>query len=481
MTHIYDIAIIGGGVTGAATAYELSKRQLSVLWLEKENDLAMGATRANTAIIHGGYDPAPDTLMGKLNVAGAELCMELCETLNVEYRETGSYVIAFTPEDEAHLTMLYERGLKNGVRDMRIVDGDTVRADQPHLSEKVTKALRIPRSGVMNPWEFALAMGEVAVRNGVELKLGQEVTAIAAAEDGYTIRTQTDTFRSAYVINAAGVHSDEIHNLVAEPTFTIVPTRGEYYLLDRTVGPLVTSVIFQCPTEQSKGVLVSPTIHDNILVGPNSEVIDDKENTAVTRAALDLVARDAAKSVPDIDFSYSIRNYAGVRANSDRNDFVIEFAAPRFLDLAAIKSPGLTCAPAIARLAVEMLAADGLAMTEKSDWRGGRDIVRFKSIPEAERAAFIRNNPLYGRVICRCETITEGEIVAAMRREIPPVSLDGMKRRAGTGMGRCQGGFCGPRVLEIIAREAGIAPDDVLNDADGSYILTERTKGGRHA
>lgn len=479
MRDVYDVTIIGGGVSGAALAYTLSQYEVKVLWLEKENDLAMGASRANTAIVHGGYDPEPDTLMGKFNTQGAYMCMDLCDDLDVEFRKTGSFIIAFNDAEVEHLKLLYERGLANKVKDMEIMDGDQVRTREPHLSKEVVAGLWIPHSGVINPWEFTIAMGEVGVRNGVELKLKKEVTGLTREGDLWVIDVNDgkETYYANYVVNAAGVHSDEIHNWVAEPAFKITPTRGEYYLLDRAIGPSVNAVIFQCPSARGKGVLVSPTVHWNILVGPNSEVIDEKEDTSVTREALDNVGEQAKRSVPDLNLRASIRNYAGIRSNSDYGDFFIQISAPHFVDIAAIKSPGLTCAPPIALYAKGLLEQEGLALKKKTDWKGGRKVVRFKEIPEEKRADFIRENPLYGRVICRCETITEGEIVAAIHREITPVSLDAVKRRAGTGMGRCQGGFCSPRVLEIIARETGLEPTEVMDDAAGSYILTGMTKG----
>jgi glycerol-3-phosphate dehydrogenase len=279
------------------------------------------------------------------------------------------------------------------------------------------------------------------------------------------------------VINAAGVESDRIHDLVAPPAFDIVPTRGEYYLLDGTAaGSVVRSVVFPCPSREGKGVTVSPTVHGDYLIGPNSEVIADRDDTSVTRGALLEIALKARRIVPQLDLRTSIRNFAGIRSNSTYGDFFIKRSAAHFIDLAAIKSPGLTCAPAIARVTREMLCEDGLSIEKRKDWRGGRRVVRFKGLSEEERAAFVREHPLYGRVICRCETITEGEIVAAMKREIPPVSIDGIKRRAGTGMGRCQGGFCGPRVLEIIARESGRDPLCVEEDGNGSTILIGETK-----
>ncbi|HZK28998.1 MAG TPA: NAD(P)/FAD-dependent oxidoreductase [Clostridia bacterium] len=490
---MYDLAIIGAGAIGSALAYTLSRYDLRIALIERENDVAMGATRANTAIIHAGYDPAPDTLMGQLNVEGTRLCYRLCEELDVEHRKTGSFVVAFDAEQRATLDVLYRYGIENGCQGLEIINGTEARRREPNLSEEIVAALWAPEAGVINPWEFTLAMAEVAVRNGVTFMPDSNVTGLSRHGDHYeitltptdsqSVSEETRTIRARYVVNASGVESDHLHNMVAPPQFTIQPTRGEYFLLDRTVGPLVESVIFQCPGRNGKGVTVSPTIHDNFLIGPNSEVIDDRDNTAVTQEGLCEIEFLATQMLPSLDVRASIRNFAGVRANSARNDFFIEMSADHFLDLAAIKSPGLTCAPAIARYAKDLLGEAGLPLNKKSDWWGGRKVIRFKDIPDDEREAFIRDNPLYGRVICRCETITEGEIVAAMRREIPPVSIDGVKRRAGTGMGRCQSGFCGPRVLEILAREAGRSPLSIEEDASGSTILTGETKkaGCSHA
>lgn len=486
MSKHYDLAIIGGGVAGAALAYEMSRYKLSILMLEKENDVAMGASRANTAIIHGGYDPEPGTLMGRFNAPGVKACFDICRRLDVEVKKTGSYVIAFGEEEEKHLEKLYRQGLANGVEGMRIVSGEEVRRAEPNLSPEVTAALHVPESGVINPWEFTLAMAQTAVRNGLDLRLEHCVEGLEPRPreegGGWHIRCRTPRgeqhFEARFVVNAAGVYADKLHNLAAEPAFTIQPARGEYFLLDRAGGALVNAVIFQCPGRFGKGVLVSPTVHDNILVGPNSERIEAREDTAVTQAGLDEVARSAKRSVPSLNIGLSIRNYAGIRANSDIGDFYIQFAREGFLDVAAIKSPGLTCAPVIAEYARDLLAGAGLALEPKPDFADGRRVLRFKQLTPEERSELVRKNPLYGRVICRCETITEGEIVDAVHREITPVSLDAVKRRVGTGMGRCQGGFCGPRIVDILARELGKSPEDILQDAAGSWLLCGETKQG---
>lgn len=473
---MYDVVIIGAGVVGCCVAYECSRYQLKVLLLEKENDVSLGASRANTAIVHGGYDPDPDTLMGKYNVRGAYLTMEQAEKLDVEFHKTGSLIVGFDEKDARVIKKKYENGLLMGVQGMKILNGDEVREREPNLSPDITIALWVPESGVINPWEFTLAHAEVAVREGVELKLNEEIRGIEQKEDHYLIHTQDADYEAKFVVNCAGTHSDEIHNMVAKPAFKVEATRGQYYILDRAVGELVKSVIFPCPNELTKGILVSPTVHENILVGPDAEIIEDKENTGTTAAGLSKVAKDATRCVPGLNLRNNIRNYAGVRANSDYGDFFLKIVAPSFLDIAAIKSPGLTCAPVLAQEGLKLLEDEGLVCKPKAQWNGTRKVVRFKEIPEEEREAFIAEHPEYGRVICRCETITEGEILAALKRGIPVVSIDGVKRRTGTGMGRCQGGFCGPRIMEILCRETGLKPEEVVQDKAGSYILCGPTK-----
>lgn len=475
---MYDVAIIGSGIVGAACAYRLSRFNLKTVVIEKNNDVCCGTTKANSAIIHAGYDPKPNTLMARLNVEGSKMTQEICEKLDIPYKQIGSLVAAFSEEEAKTIEELYQRGIKNGVQGVKVIGKDELKKLEPNISDEAVCALYAPTAAIVNPWEYGLAMAETAVRNGTEIMLEAEVTGIDKKENSWNIHTAKGDIEAAYVINAAGVNSDDIHNMVAEETFRILPSAGEYYLLDKSEGTRVSHIVFQCPNKEGKGTLVAPTVHGNLIVGPNS-VSGDKEDISTKTASLDFIRETASKSVPSIAFRENIRNFTGIRANSTINDFIIEFAAEHFLDLAGIKSPGLSAAPAIAKMAEEMLIENGLESVEKENFIDKRTHIVFKHLSAPVKNQVIYQNPAYGRVICRCETITEGEIIAALNSPIPPVSLDGIKRRAGSGMGRCQGGFCGPKILEIMAKFKNTDYENILQDNTGSYILTEPTKNGR--
>ncbi len=480
---MYDIAVVGCGVIGAATAYALSRYDCRVVVLEAENDVADGTTKANSAILHAGYDPEPGTRMARLNVSGVAMAKEICAKLDVPYRACGSLVLALSEADLPHIRHLYENGVANGVPGIRLLSAAETLAMEPGVASTVAGALYAPSAAIVSPWEYALAMIEVAVRNGVELRRSCPVSAIQRTEKGFSLSVPGGTVEAKYIINAAGVYAEAVHAMLAPSPFHIQPTRGEYYLLDKSEGARVNHVIFQCPNEQGKGVLVSPTVHGNLIVGPNAERVAD-ENTACTGAGLAYVSATALRSVPGVCFGESIRNFAGVRANVDVDDFVIGEApdAQGLIDLAGMKSPGLSSAPAVAEEAVRILAAKNILGAQKAAYRDGRRHVRFKALSPAEKEALIRENPAYGRVICRCETITEGEILDAIHSEVPATTIDGVKRRCNAGMGRCQGGFCGPRVLELLSRETHLSPLDVLQDKAGTNVLVSETKlGGKHA
>ena len=480
---MYDVVIIGCGVVGASAAYELARYKLRVAVLEAAADIAAGTTKANSAIIHAGYDPEPGTLMARLNVEGNRLTGEICEKLQVPFKRVGSLVVAFSPEQLPTLRTLYDRGCNNGVPGLRLLSGEEARAMEPGLSEEVCGALLAPSAGIIDPWGFAIAMAETAVRGGVELRRDCPVTGIEDTGAGFVLHTPAGDVDARFVLNAAGVDADRVHEMLEPNDWHTLPSRGEYYLLDKSEHDRVSRVIFQCPGPEGKGVLVAPTIHGNLICGPNAEAVEDRLDLGNTAAGMAEVRAKASRSVPGIQWRQNIRNFAGLRANTTRSDFIIEEskAHPGFIDLAGIKSPGLSSAPAIAKLAAEMLAADGLVLELDPDFVDKREHIVFKNLSAEEKNELIRKDPRYGRVVCRCETITEGEIVAALHSPIPPRSINGVKRRCNAGMGRCQGGFCGPRVQEIIARELGIDQAEVLLEQAGSTILTGRTKTGGNA
>lgn len=475
-----DVVIVGGGVCGCSLLYELSRYKLSAVLVEKENDVSVGTTKANSAIVHAGYDPHPGTTMARYNVEGNALVKELCEKLDVPYKQIGSLVLAFDADQDALVRELFDRGTQNGVPGMKVLSAAEVREMEPNVSPEVTSALYAPSAGIVSPWELAIALAETAVKNGAQVELNSEVTSIQPIDGGFRVTAGGKEIDTRFGVNAAGIWSDKINDMAAPHTFTVSANKGEYFLLDKSQGTLVNHVIFQCPSKVGKGVLVSPTVHGNLIVGPNAEDAE-KDDLGTTGDGLAFVRKMALRSVPDINFRDSIRNFAGLRANTEIDDFLVgETEQKGFFNIAGIKSPGLTSAPAIARDVVRMLGKAGLTLDPKETFVDERHVVRFKHLSHEERAAAIAKNPLYGQIVCRCETITEGEIVDALHRPLPPCSIDGVKRRCGSGMGRCQGGFCGPRVQQIIARELGIPQEAVMMDRAGTAVITGETKmGGR--
>lgn len=474
-----DVAIIGGGIVGCSVAYELTKYQVKVALFEKENDLAIGTTKANSAIIHAGYDPKPGSLLAKLNVQGTQMAKELAKKLAIPFCECGSLVLAFSEEDKQTIKHLYQQGIANGVPHLEILTGEEAKQLEPNLSNQVIGALYAPTAGIINPWEYALALAEVAVLNDLSLHLDTEIQDVSKQSNGFVLKTNRGEFKTNYVINAAGLYADKLHNMVAKPSFRILPNRGEYYLLDKSEGDVVSHIIFQCPTEAGKGTLVAPTAGGNLIVGPNNEPLTRRDDLATTHEGLRQVKKMARKSVPKLRLNASIRNFSGIRAASDSNDFIIAQAddAPGWIDLAGIKSPGLSAAPAIALDGIALLEKIGLKLEKKKTIVDSRTKVRFRKLTPKQQAEKIKENPAYGQIVCRCETITEGEILDALQAPIPPKTLDGVKRRCNTGMGRCQGGFCSPRVMEILSKSWGVSQEEILMDANGTYILTGETKG----
>lgn len=479
---MYDVVIIGGGITGSSIAYELSKYKLKVALVEKENDVAVVTTKANSGIVHAGYDPKPDTLMAKLNVLGSKMYKELAPLFHVHYSNIGSLVIG-REEDEDKVLELYNRGLENKVEDMSILRGEEIFKIEPNLNKDISIALYAKSAAVVSPWEMCLAFAENAVRNGVKLYLSSPVTSIKKEEDSFLVESNGTILKTKYIINAAGLYADEIYKMVldnASDGFTIVPVKGDYYLLDKEEGKNINHVIFQTPSKLGKGVLVSKTCHGNLIVGPNAVTIEDKEDFGVEQKSLDYIRSMANLTTNKINYRNNIRNFSGLRAKIlDYDDFLIgESKVKGFINFAGIKSPGLSAAPAFGPYAKEILEGMGVKFVEKEDFKITPLPKFFKDMERKEIEEKIKENELYGRIICRCETVSEGEIVDCLHRPIPCLSIDAVKRRCNAGMGRCQGGFCGPKILEIMVRELHITPKDVLQDKDGSNIVLEYTKGG---
>lgn len=476
---MYDIAIVGAGVTGAMTARELSQYDLKIALLDKCNDVAMGATKANSGIVHAGFDAAEGSLMAKLNVEGCAMMAETCKKLNVPYKNNGSLVVAFSEEETEHLKTLYDRGVKNGVPDMKILSKEELLAMEPNLNPDACGALYAPTAGIVCPYELTIAATECAVTNGVEFIRNCEVKAVETDDEKITLDTTQGKIEARYVINAAGVFADDLARMAGDDTIHITARRGEYFLLDKSVGNTVNHTIFQCPSKMGKGILVAQTVDGNLLMGPTAEDIEDKSDVSTSNAGLNNVKKFAAKSVPTINARNAITSFTGLRAHADAHEFIIGISEknPRLINAAGIESPGLSSSPAIAKYIDNIVKSLFGDLTVKADYDDTREApVRFRHMTDEEREELIKKNSAYGRIICRCETITEGEILDAIHAPAGARDVDGVKRRTRAGMGRCQGGFCGSKVVEILARELGCELNDITKFGGNSNILFDRTK-----
>ena len=468
-----DVIIIGAGVTGCAIARELSRYQLDICVVEKESDICEGTSKANSGIVHGGFDAKPGTLNARLNVQGNAMMEELSKKLDFPFQRNGSMVVCQSAEEMPVLEELKQRGLTNGVKDMRILSRTEALEMEPNLADSVYAALLVPSGGIVCPFGLNIALAENAAANGVAFRLETEVLSIEKLPEtdaaacgmcnGYLVHTDKGDLQTRFLINAAGVYADTFHNMVSEKKLHITPRRGDYLLLDRTAGGHVHHTIFQLPSEYGKGVLVTPTVHGNLMVGPTAIDIEDREATATTAEGLAQVMEKCGKSVKDVPLKQVITSFAGLRAHEDGGEFIIGEAedAKGFIDAAGIESPGLSSAPAIGQYVREIM--EGLTeLKEKSRFIETRKgIVRFAECSREVQQELIRQNPAYGKIICRCETITEGEILDAIHRLLGATTLDGIKRRTRAGMGRCQAGFCTPKVMDILARELGVALKDI--------------------
>ena len=473
-----DVIVIGAGVMGAAVSRELSKYKLNIMVLDKENDVSNGTSKANSAIVHAGYDAKEGTLMAKYNVLGAGMYESLCKEIGAPYKNVGSYVLAFSEEERKHIEKLYQRGLTNGVPQMEILEKDEILRREPNINKNVVAALYAGSAGIVGPWEFTIKLLENAALNGTEVLVDAEVSNIEKLQDGYKVILKDGrSFETKVVINAAGVYADKINDMVSKNHFDIHPRIGEYYVLDKVQGKLTNSVLFQCPTIMGKGILVTKTVHGNIMIGPTAEDVESKDYVGTTTHGLDDIRRQAEKTISGINYRDSIRNFTGIRAESSTGDFIIGEVsdAPNFFNIAGTKSPGLSSAPAIG-VDVAKMVVEKLGAVKKEEFKQNKPQIHFIELSPEEKAEVIKKDPRYGRIICRCESITEGEIVDVIHRMVGARTVDGVKKRCRPGTGRCQGGFCGPRVQEILARELGKKLNEIVLDKKGAYILTTETK-----
>ena len=466
-----DIIIIGAGVCGCAIARELSRKNASILVVERAEDVCCGTSKANSAIVHAGYDAKHGTLMARLNVLGSEMMPALSKELDFHYRQNGSLVVMLDEADRPNLIKLYENGVKNGVKDLRIIEREELASLEPNISDRAVAALYAPTGGIVCPFGLTYALAENAASNGVQFQFDSEVTGIEKIDGGWRVQTCKGDLEARVVVNAAGVYAGRLHNMVSDDPMTIIPRRGDYFLLDRTTGGFVERTIFQLPGKKGKGVLVAPTVHGNTIVGPTAIDVEDPDATATTQAGLDDIRAKCAQAVKNLPLRQTITSFAGLRAHEPRHEFFIGEIAPGFVDCAAIESPGLSSAPAIGVMVADIVT-DILKLQPNPNFNGTRKgILNPQTLGMEEYNALIRENPAYGTVICRCETVTEGEILDAIHRNPGAKSIDGVKRRTRAGMGRCQGGFCSPRVLEILSRELGVPMETITKSGGKSRLI----------
>jgi glycerol-3-phosphate dehydrogenase len=475
----YDVTVIGAGVVGSLIARALSRYELKLCLVDKDSDVSMGASKANSGIVHAGYATKPGSLKALLNVRGNEMMDKVASELGVPFKRIGSLVVGFGDEDLPALEKLLHDGEANGVPGLKILDRAGISEKEPKLSEKVTCALYAPTAGIICPYELTIAAAENAAANGADVRLGSPVTSIKRTGDGFTVTAGKNTFETKYIINAAGVYSDAIAAMAGDTSLDVFPRKGEYMLLDKSQGTAVNHVIFQTPTKYGKGILVTPTVDGNLLVGPTATDEKDKDDVSTTAEGLSVVATKALKSVPGLNLREVINSFAGLRSVPRNGDFTVECSktVAGLINVAGIESPGLSASPAIAEYTVGLLKKAGAALTPKKDYDPIRKpIPRFAEMTDEEKAAKIKENPLYGRIICRCETVTEGEIVDAIHRPVGARDLDAIKRRTRQGMGRCQGGFCIPRVMSILSRELGLSEEEITKCGGDSKMLVGTTK-----
>ncbi len=468
---MYDVIVIGGGISGGSILRELSKYNGRFLLLEKEIDVAEGASKANSAIVHSGYDPLPGTLMAKLNVEGNAMFKMNCEDLHVDFKQNGSMVIGFSEEDRKIIEKLYERGISNKVPGITILESDEVYEKEPNLSKGIIAALYAPTGGIVGAYEYTIAIIENAVDNGAFIKRDSEVIDIEKLDNKFVVTTSNgDKYETSVVINCSGINCADVRNLVCKEIFKVNPARGEYYVLDKQ--EIITSTIFQCPTKEGKGILVTPSVHGNVLVGPNYDNNVEKDEIDNTSKGLEEVKTKSQKTVA-LDFSTNVRNFAGLRCDlDDHKDFYIreDDEIKNFIDVSGIRSPGLSAAPAIGVMVADMVR-EKLDLSPNSKFNPKRKKNVFIKLSNEEKDKLIKSDSNFGEIICRCENVTYGEIVESIKNSVGAISIEGVKKRCRPGAGRCQGGFCQPKVLDILAKELGKEPNEIVYNKKDSYVL----------
>lgn len=475
----YDIIIIGSGVIGSAIARELSKYNAKIALLEKDEDVCTGTSKANSAIIHAGFDAKPNTLMAKMNTKGNNMMTKLAQDLDIPLNRCGALVLCFDEESLPKLDELCMRGMQNGVPDLKVLTREEALVLEPNLSNEVCGALYAPTSAVVCPFEMTLAFAENANVNGVNFYFENEVINIDKTDDCYVVTTSKGTYNAKAVVNCAGVYGDVLHNMVSDNKIEINPRKGEYVLCDKSVASIVNRTLFQLPTALGKGILVSPTVHGNLILGPTALDIDDKEDVSTSANGLETVLAKASLSVKNLPTRQAITSFTGLRAHTEKEDFTLTQNGEGFFDAIGIESPGLSSAPAIAEYMADMVVKY-LDLGKKENFVETRKgITKTNELDFEERAKLIKNEPLYGQIICRCEMVSEGEIVDSITRPLGARTLDGVKRRTRAGMGRCQAGFCAPKVMEILSRELNIPYESLRKNNENSYlVIGKTTKGG---
>ncbi|XTR39013.1 NAD(P)/FAD-dependent oxidoreductase [Paraclostridium tenue] len=466
-----DITVIGAGVVGCAIARELSRYDLDIAVIDKNEDVAEGISKANSGIIHGGYNEKKGTLKAKLNLEGNEMMDELASKLQFPFKRNGALVLAFSEDELKRVKELKTNGEKIGVKGLEILNKEEVLNLEKNINKDVLGALYVKSSGIVSPYEMTLAFGENAVENGVEFILGQGVIDIKKENEIYEISLEGgNTLKSKMVINAAGLGGGFLNNLVSEVKYEINPVKGEYCLFDKVAGTLCEKTLFQVPSELSKGVLVTPTVDGNLLVGPNAK---SSKSIETSREGIDEILDKSKKTIKDIPVDRVLNTFSGLRPKVSGGDFIIEEAkdAKNFINVIGIDSPGLTAAPAIAKYVVN-LVSNNINLNEKENFKETRTkMIRMSELSIEEKNKLIAKNPSYGKMVCKCEFVTEGEIIDSIKRPLGATTIDGVKRRTRAMMGGCQGGGCIIPISMILSKELGIDISEVNKNSKSSTVV----------